>query len=302
MRASTPLRWRARGRASTPVHSPAGGRASTPPVARCGLLLLLAAGGLLLTTPLAHAAPTKTPGKRAHMSLEEVAVMLSSSSEDEVRTALETAAMLPARDIVPMLDERVRAGLSRELLDVAIDSLLLLNERSAGPLLIDLAHHRRSEVRVRALELITKLKTSNGELALRAALGDVSPDVRKAAAHALAESGAHDSQAQLIKALELGVDGSARALGKLAKSDELPRLLPYVSKFPLPTITPMVESVLARKDLSEADKLRALESVAAVGGEDALESLSGLLASLPAEAPARVRRFLTDAVQKGKNQ
>lgn len=283
---------------ASPSRSSAPGAAST---LRSPALLLLAASGMLLTTQAAHAEPGKNAGKRSRMSLEEVAVMLSSSSEDEVRTALETAALLPARDIIPMLDERVRAGLSRELLDVAIDSLLLLNERSAGPLLLDLAHHRRVEVRVRALELTAKLKTANAELVLRGALGDVSPDVRRAAAHALAESGAHDSQAQLIKALELGVDGSAHALGKLAKTDDLPRLLPYVNKFPLSTISPMVEALLARKDLPEAEKLRAIEAVAAVGGDDAAESLIGLLASLPAEAPARVRRVLTDAVQKGKS-
>ncbi|MDB4985662.1 MAG: hypothetical protein JWN04_840 [Myxococcaceae bacterium] len=260
----------------------------------CALLL-----SSLLLTPSVQAIPVK-PKTRSQISLEEVAVMLSSSSEDEVRTALETAATLPARDIVAMLDERVRSGLSRELLDVAIDSLLLLDDKTASPLLVDLAQHRRPEVRVRALEVMGRLKSSNLESVLLRGLSDVTPEVRKAAADALAESGARGSIPTLFKAFERGVEPAGVALGRLAKPEDLTRLLDYVGKLALDTVTPMVVALLGRRDLSEADKLRALNKVTTLAGDDATSGAETLLAQLPSDASPRLRRALTDAVEKGK--
>jgi hypothetical protein len=259
---------------------------------------------LLLTSLPAQAAPSKpAPRKgRSQISIEEVAVMLSSSDEDEVRTALETAATLPPREVLDVLEERVRGGLSRELLDVAIDSLLLLGDPSEATLLLDLARHRRPEVRVRALEVIGRLKLPHAEATLTRALSDSAPEVRKAAADALAQGGAHGSMSALYKALELGVDGAGHALGRLAKPDDLARLLTLVNQLPMTRITPMIEALLARKDVTEAEKLRAIGTVVAVGGEDATAGVSALLAQLPSDAPPRVRRALTDAVQKGNSE
>jgi hypothetical protein len=264
--------------------------------ARYWLAGSLAALGVNVSAGPALAAPTKQSKARTQASLEEVAVMLSSPDEDEVRTALETAATLPPGDIIAMLDDRVRAGLSRVLLDVAIDSLLLLDDPASAPLLIDLAHHRRPEVRVRALEVLGRLKASHSEAMLVRGLSDLSPEVRTAAANALADSGARESMAPLTRALEHGVDAAGRALGRLAKPAEVVPLLAYIEKLPVSQVTPLIEALLARRDVPEADKLLAVQRVSALPGDDASTGLTALLSLLPPDASPRVRKALTEAV------
>ncbi len=273
------------------------------------LSTLVFAGALAALAPCAltktaHAAPGKpTAAKaRAQASLEEVAVMLSSNDEDEVRTALETAATLPAGDVLPMVEERVRSGLSRVLLDVAIDSMMLLDSKLEAPLLTDLTRHRRPDVRVRALEGMGRLKAPTSEQVITRALGDQAPEVRKAATDALAELGARTSMPALERALKLGVDGAARALGRLAKADDITRLLDHVGNTPTALLSPMFAVLLSRKDIPDADKLRSIEKLAGLGGEEAHEALSALLAQLPSDVSPRVRKALDEAVQKGKSE
>jgi HEAT repeat protein len=219
-----------------------------------------------------------------------------------VRTALETAATLPAADILPMLDERVRSGLSRVLLDVAIDSLMLLDSKLEAPLLTDLARHRRPEVRVRALEVMAHVKAPSAEQVLTNALGDQTPEVRKAAADALAELGARSGMPALERALDRGVDGAARALGRLAKPDDVSRLLEHVGHTPTTLFAPMFGALFARKDVPDPDKLRCIEKLAGLGGEEANNALSELLTELPSEVSPRVRKALDEAAQKGKSE
>jgi HEAT repeat protein len=268
------------------------------------LLIASALSALVPTagTEVVHAAPTKPNKARAHASLEEVAVMLSSNDEDEVRTALETAATLPAADVLPMVEERIRSGLSKVLLDVAIDSMMLLDSKLEVPLLTDLARHRRADVRMRALEVLSRLKAPTAEPIITRALGDQVPEVRKAAADALAELGSRSSMPALERALKLGVDGSARALGRLAKAEDVPRLLEHVGTTPSAQLAPMFGAMFARKDVPEADKLRAIEKLSALGGEEASDALAALIAELPSDVSPRVRKALDEAAKKGKSE
>jgi hypothetical protein len=267
------------------------------------LSLPAAALPLLCVAPVrALPDPPARPPARKRLSVEEISVMLSSSEENELRSALEASALLPAREVLPLLDERVRAGLPRMLLDVAIDSLLLIADRGAGPLLVDLASHRRPEVRVRALEALGRVKSPAAEPTLTRALGDLDPNVRKSAAAGLAELGLHGSFGALARALERGVEGAPRALGRVAKSDDVGRLLEFLGTVSLPTLTPMFEALLARKEISEAAKLSSVEKIAGLGGDDARGELQALLAQLPREASPRLRRALTEAAQGGASE
>jgi len=70
----------------------------------------------------------------------------------------------------------------------------------------------------------------------------------------------------------------------------------------LNTVTPMVDVLIARRDLSEADKLRAAEKVIALPGDDSADGSRALLERLPTDASPRVRRALQQAVEKGAKQ
>jgi HEAT repeat protein len=307
---SSNLRSRAKPRAGTCVRRLPAWLAGVARLSRgshlAPVLIASALGALLPTAPVgtAHAAPGKpaTSKARVQASVEEVAVMLSSNDEDEVRTALETAATLPAGDVLPMMEERIRSGLSRVLLDVAIDSMLLLDSKLEVPLLTDLARHRREDVRMRALEVLSRLKAPTSEQLITRALGDQVAEVRKAAADALGELGNRSSMPALERALKRGVDGSARALGRLAKADDIARLLEHVGNTPTAQLAPMFAALFARKDIPDADKLRCIERLSSLGGEEASQALSELLAQLPSDVSPRVRKALDEAAQKGKSE
>jgi HEAT repeat protein len=246
---------------------------------------------------LVQAAPAKKP----KITIEEVAVMLASNDEEEVRTAIESAPLLPPSEVVPMLEDRVRSGLSRTLLDVAIDSLLLLGDKNSSALLTELSHHRRPEVRVRALESLGRLKAPQSRDALAYALGDLSPEVRDTAAEGLAELGDRSSVPLLTRAFEREVAGAAPALGKLVRAEELNGLLESLDRYSLDRWQPFFAALLARRDLPEADKLRALERLIARGGDDTADALASLQSGLPSDAPPRVKKVLADAIQKAQN-
>jgi HEAT repeat protein len=255
--------------------------------------------GTLATGGLAHAAPAKKA--KPSVTIEEVSVMLASSDEEEVRSALEQAPLLPPAEVVPMLEDRIRGGLSRTLLDVAIDSLLLLNDRSSSALLAELALHRRPEVRVRALESLARLKAPQARTALTRGLGDFSPEVRKAAADGLGEIGDYGSLALLTQAFDRDVGGAAGALGRLAKPSDLGPLLDTLDRYSLERWQPFFVSALSRRDLPEADKARALERLIARGGDDTADALASLQQALPADVSPRIKKQLADAVQKAQN-
>lgn len=219
--------------------------------------------------------------------------MLAASDEEELRTALESAATLPPRDVLPLLEERVRAGLTHELLEVALDTLLLLADPGSTPLLIELAQHRRPTIRMRALDALGRIKGPGAEQALVRGLGDLDPNVRKAAAEALGELGASSAFAPLTRALELGVDGAPRALGRVASTRDVPRLIELVGTRALEALTPLFEALFARREIADAEKLRAVQAIAALGGEEAQAQLAALATTLPPNASPQLRKALT---------
>jgi len=242
------------------------------------------------------AQPAIAEKKPAQPSLEEIAIMLSSADGDEVRTAIEAAAGLGSPDVIPMIGERVRAGLPADLLDAAIDSLTLLGDPAVADVFIELATHRRASVRLRAVQALASLRTKGAERVLTRALGDSDPAVREAAAEGLGEINAKAALADLFRAFDRGISQSARAIGKLAGDAETPRILGYLGQVPMTSLTPMFEALFSRREVSEAMKLKIVVQLQELGTAEARGYLEGLSKQLPPDAPARVRRAVEDAI------
>ena len=233
----------------------------------------------------------RKPKGRAPMSLEEVAISFSSNDEEELRTALEAAAMLPAREVLPLIEERVRSGLPPVLLDVAFDSLLLLNDAGAESLLCDLARHRRPGVRARSLDVLAQIGASRAPETASQALGDSEPTVRKAAAEALGRVGGKNAFARVLRAFELEVEGAARALGQVARVSDVPALIGLLERYSPDTLLPTYEALLARRDIPLTEKQQTVAAVAALQSDEARSLLRSLSTSLR-DAPPELRRSL----------
>ena len=91
---------------------------------------------------------------------------------------------------------------------------------------------------------------------------------------------------------------AAKALGRVAKDEHVPRLLAYLGRVPLTTLTPVLDALLTRRDLSEASKLSVVTQLQELGTAEARGYLEGLAQRLPGDTPLRVRRAIEDAVSR----
>ena len=243
------------------------------------------------------APPPPAEEASAGLSLEEIAVMLSSSNADEVKMAIESSALLGNPDVVPMLSERIRAGLSPDLLNSALDALSVLNQPSSSELFVMLSRHRRPSVRLRSVQALVALRSKDAEPALVQALGDSAPEVREAAAEGLGQLSATASVEPLFQAFDRGVVSAGRSLGKLIRDDQVPRMLELIGRAPLTSLTPVFDAVLNRNDISENTKLSIVTALAELGTSEARGYLESLKLKLP-DAPPRVRKAVDDAVAR----
>lgn len=255
---------------------------------------------LVASTVPALAAPKRAqPPRKPSHSLQDVSRMLAAADDDTLRSGLEGAAQLPPRQVLPLVEDRVRAGLPPGLLDVAMDTIQLLSDPAAEPILRTLSRHRRAAVRKRALEVLSQLKLASAEKALIAGLRDPDNDVRAAAATGLGEMGAHGSFDELLQAQQRGVPGSPVALGRVARGEQVDRLTARIGEVPLEVVGPVCEAVFARTDLPEADKLKIAEKLTELQSDEARALRDALLAKLPSGASQRLRRALASEAAKG---
>jgi HEAT repeat protein len=252
------------------------------------------------TASLAHAkrkaAPAPAAAEQAGLSLEEISVMLSSSQPDEVRMAIESSALLGTADAVPLLSERIRAGLPADLLLAALDALSVLNRPESSELLVTLSRHRRPAVRLRSVQALSGLRAKSAEPALVVALGDASSEVREAAAEGLGQLGAVQNLDPLFLAFDRGVVSAGRAIAKLVTDAQVPRVMEALGRVPFSSLTPVFDTLLARRDISESTKLSVLGALAELGTAEARAYFENLKQKLPADASPRIRKTVDDAV------
>jgi HEAT repeat protein len=267
-----------------------------------GLGLAAACLGASLSLPSAalakKKAPAAAPAQQSGLSLEEISLMLSSGSADEVKMAIESSALLNSPAVVPILIDRVRAGLPPDLLSDAIEALVLLNQPQANPLFVELSRHRRPSVRLRSVQALAALRARDAEPALVRALGDSSPEVREAAAEGLGQLSASGSLDVLFAAFDRGVLGAGRAIGKLVGDAQVPRVLQSLGRVPLSSLSPVFDALLARNDIGEATKLSIVAALSELGTNEARAYLDGLRPQLPQDASPRVRKAIDDAVAR----
>jgi HEAT repeat protein len=262
------------------------------------------------TSPAASAAPPAarpagaaraSAGRKGKQSsaLEELSALLASQDADELRFGIETAASSRKPGSAALLAARVREGLPAELVGPAIDALSALGDAAAASdVLTELSAHRRPAVRARALLAVSLLRTANAEGLLVRGLSDQDESVRKAAADGLGEIGSKQALAPLFRALERGVDGAAAALGKLVEASTVPRVTAYFGRTSFFSLAPLLDALLLRRGFAEEAKLSLIDAIVKQASAEARAYLESLSAQLPPDAPARVRKAITDALMR----
>jgi HEAT repeat protein len=269
----------------------------------CAVVVLLAREGarldgaatLDLLASHALAAPKKSAASSG-LSLEELSVMLSSQDPDELRMAIESAPSLGKAGVAPLLAERVRDGLSPDLLKSALEALVAVGDPRSGELFAEMAHHRRAQVRASALLALSMLRSPGAEAEVIKALSDSDPEVRKAAAEALSQIGTKIALPSLFRALEHDVAGSAAAIGKLAEASTIPRVTAYFGRTSFLNLAPILDALFMRRALAEGIRVDLAEAIIKHGTTEARAYLEGLAPRLPADTPPRLRKTVSEAL------
>jgi hypothetical protein len=263
----------------------------------CLLGFVLAAGAG------AHAEAQRRPRREeapAAVSPELAAAVaqLASSDEAVIQQGIEALGLAGTPDVVEPLAARIRRGLPPELLEMAVDTLIITGQASAGPVLITLVAHRRPEIRLKAVQGIASIKPRGAEQSLTLALGDSDPQVRAAAAVGLGAVGARGSVDQLFLALEHGVLEASTSIGQLATPAEAMRLLGYLGRLAFDAISPGLGELLARADLPDRTKLDLIARLAELATGGTKTFLQEFVAALPPTDRGPVRRAAEDAAMR----
>jgi hypothetical protein len=215
---------------------------------------------------------------------------LADAREPEaIRAALEQAGVMRNRAAVAAVAARIRDGLSPELLDEAIDTLVGMSRPEAVPVLAELAAHRRPGVRRKALDALASMRLPGAEPALARALDDADPTVRAAAARAIGRGGVRSPQ--IIEALFTGVaqqmPEAATALGQVVRPAMTPRVLALVEQHSFDVVSLALAELLRRRDVSTPQKLQIVSTLAAIDRPGVRTFLQQFASSIPEGDPMR---------------
>ena len=220
---------------------------------------------------------------------------LQSGNEASVREGLEALTQLGGEAASATVVARLRRGLTPQLIEPAIAALVRLKRPSASPALLELAQHRRAQVRAEAVAALAALQIKSAQSALLYALDDPSPEVRAAAVSALARVGNARAVPALLTAAERGVPGAWQASASLTPA--IDPLLARAQNTDVAELRPALDTLLGRSDLPQAAKLHAITWVTERGSVSARGCLLDWLGALPEKAPAALRHALLAAVE-----
>lgn len=230
---------------------------------------------------------TSVAARAQEITLEQATALLDSGSPDEVRTGIEAMGLLGVAEAVAPLTTRIRRGLPPELLVTAVDTLGILGRNEAGPILFELAQHRRPEVRLRAVQAIATCRPDGADRALVLSLSDSSAPVRTAAAQTLGELRAVSALDSLFLAYDHGVLEAGPAIAEVARVEDVARVLAYVGHHPFATLRPMLLTLMQRNDLPARTRLTVVSAVSELATAEARALLEEAANDLPARDPVR---------------
>lgn len=236
-----------------------------------------ASRALMIWLALSASAVAQDP---APLGLEEATRLLQSRQPDEARLAIESLGLIGTPQIIEPLSERIRCGLPRPLLMIAIETLEVVGDPAAGDVLETLARHRGRDVRATAMRALATTRPPGARDLLVEGLSDRHSKVRTAAARALGEMGAENALEPLVHAMDRGVVGAAASVGKLVPPGQVERLTSRLGKQPFASLSPGLVAVVERDDVAHDTKLELVAELREMGTREAARFLRAIVSSI----------------------
>jgi HEAT repeat protein len=242
----------------------------------------------LWSVPMAAAllALTAAPAA-AQLSFDEAVVAIDTSDPAQIQSAIESFGLAgEARAVAPLM-ARARRGLPPALLEQVLDTLAVLGQPDAGPLLFEMLSHRRPSVRLRAVQAIATCHPRGADRALMSSLSDSSADVRATAATTLGDLGATAALDSLFLAFDRSVPEAGMAIAHIARPEDMTRVLALVEHVPFSQMGPILAEMLTRTNLAERSRIEIVARLGELASAEARTLLETFAQSRPARDPVR---------------
>jgi hypothetical protein len=246
--------------------------------------------------PVPKVDPKQEARSEREAALSTARDKLSSPDADAVQQALTELAALGGKDAAALVIARARRGLPPQLIDVSIDTLVTLKDPSAIPLLLELATHRRYQVRSHAVDALGALGAKNAEAVLLYALDDPSSDVREAAVRSLGKVGSRRAIKPLLAANERGLVSALGAVGALGSTQEAELLITRAKAGQVDAARPGFIAMLTRINVPVATKTKIIATLRDLGTPAARDCLAESLRALGDKGDARIKTQLAQAL------
>lgn len=259
------------------------------------LLVTMIVSGVGHTRALDKASSTAASGK-VRDEILQTAITKLQGDEASIRQAFSTLSELGGDAAAEAVVARLRRGLPPQLIEAAIDDLVLLNRAVASAALLELTQHRRIQIRIKSMQALGALKQRSAQAALLYALDDPSSEVRSAAVDALATVGNARALPALLTAAERNVPGAWSAIGSLASPADVKTVLAHAQDGDVMPIRPALDALVARKDLPLDARVRVVQQLVSLGSPSARVCLTDWMAKDVSDEPARLKQAMSQGL------
>ncbi|HEX7478114.1 MAG TPA: HEAT repeat domain-containing protein [Polyangiales bacterium] len=249
-------------------------------------------------TPAAHTSNAPKPDAARAQVLRTAQERLATGDDPAVRAALATLSELGSDAAADSVSARLHRGLPPQLIEPAIDALVLLNRPSAAPALLELTQYRRAPIRASAVAALGALHARTAQSALLYALDDPSSEVRAAAALALMTVGNARALPALWAAADRGVEHALQTIGSLATPADLKSILARAREADITPIKPVLQGMMGRKSFATSGKLAVIHALEKLGSASARACLVEWLDAWKTEGDPALRKALFDAIKR----
>jgi HEAT repeat protein len=281
---------------------------------RKGTFALLVALSLAVAAQVAHqgqafaqrgkkavaGAKAKGPSAMSSQRAHAIEAQLSSSEPAtlqqgiaELRTAgTEASALAPAAE--KLLAKGLPDALSRSL----IEALAKVGQPSSSSVIAPYLHHRNPELRRAAAAALAKTKGADASSALVRGLSDSDPMVRGSCASGLGALGAKDKLPELFIALDHKISEAAASIGMLCDAERCEKFVGKMGQIGFDVMTSGFEQILFRNpaEMSDDQKIKIIGNIRELGTSEANAFLKDVQGRWPATWSKKVKLTIDQAV------
>jgi HEAT repeat protein len=267
---------------------------------RLAFLSALLAGSASVQAAPPAKAKAKTE-KAPKLELDRYRRTLESGSETEIVQTLGELGGLgkAAAAAAPLVDALLTRGANTSVILAALETDGQLGVAASSDAVAPYVSHRKPEIRHAAASALASTGGPAAVVALRRALAGPDPAVRAVAAAGLGTLGAKESVDELFTVLSHDTPQAALSIAQLCSPDQCDRLMALVGKLKFEVLEPAFVPLLLRpaSELPDANKVKYVERLRVLATKPAAAVLQAALARLPKDESPTVRFALQNALK-----